>query len=170
VRTAALPIAASADRDRVLDQLADLYGLRYPDFLRTAAAISGSAESGREAVHDAFVSLVRGRNGYRGRGTIEAWAWRAVVNAAKKQHRARNIVAIGEIVQSAADDRSSFEGDDIRIAIAGLPDRQRMILFLRYYADLDYTAIAAACGIRVGTVGATLHAAQETLRNVLEES
>jgi RNA polymerase sigma factor (sigma-70 family) len=97
---------------------------------------------------------------------MEAWAWRAVVNAAKKQHRACNIVSTGEIVESTADDRSSFDGDDIRMAIAGLPDRQRMILFLRYHADLDYTAIAAACGIRVGTVGAALHAAQETLRNV----
>jgi DNA-directed RNA polymerase specialized sigma24 family protein len=50
-----------------------------------------------------------------------------------------------------------------------LPDRQRFILFLRYYADLDYGAIATALDLSPGTVGATLHAAHATLRERLQE-
>jgi RNA polymerase sigma factor (sigma-70 family) len=58
---------------------------------------------------------------------------------------------------------------EVRAAIAGLPERQRMTLFLRHYADLDYDQIAAVLGVARGTVAATLHAAHEKLRGVLQE-
>ena len=50
-----------------------------------------------------------------------------------------------------------------------LTERQREIVFLHYYADLDYSAIAEALEISAGTVGATLNAARRTLRQALEE-
>ena len=43
------------------------------------------------------------------------------------------------------------------------------VLFLRYYADLDYEAIADALEIRPGTVGATLNAAHKRLAQELQE-
>jgi RNA polymerase sigma factor (sigma-70 family) len=54
-------------------------------------------------------------------------------------------------------------------ALALLPERQRLALFLRYYADLDYAGIAEALGIARGTVSATLHAARSNLRTKLKE-
>ena len=56
---------------------------------------------------------------------------------------------------------------DLEALIVALPDRQRLALFLRYYADLDYEAIADALGVTPGTVAATLHAAHRTLRRKL---
>jgi hypothetical protein len=50
-------------------------------------------------------------------------------------------------------------------AIGALPERQRLVLFLRYYADLDHRGIATALGIRPGTVGAALHEAHRSVRN-----
>jgi DNA-directed RNA polymerase specialized sigma24 family protein len=41
-------------------------------------------------------------------------------------------------------------------------------VFLRYYADLDYAAIAEALGVSTGTVAATLNQAHTTLRTRLE--
>jgi DNA-directed RNA polymerase specialized sigma24 family protein len=41
------------------------------------------------------------------------------------------------------------------------------VLFLHYYADLDYGTIADALEISPGTVGATLSAARQTLRGAL---
>jgi len=48
--------------------------------------------------------------------------------------------------------------------VAALPERQRLMVFLRYYADLDYRAIATALGVKTGTVSATLNAAHAALR------
>jgi len=50
-----------------------------------------------------------------------------------------------------------------------LTERQREVVFLRYYADLDYAAIAAALAISSGTVGAILNSAHNTLRQALQE-
>ena len=58
---------------------------------------------------------------------------------------------------------------DLRKILAVLPERQRLVVFLRYYADLDYRSIADVLGIEMGTVGATLSKAQQALRQALEE-
>jgi RNA polymerase sigma factor (sigma-70 family) len=57
----------------------------------------------------------------------------------------------------------------LRAALALLPERQRLALFLRYYADLDYRTIAETLGVAVGTVGVTLSNAQTKLRELLDE-
>src|SRR6266496_3310400 len=70
-----------------LDELRRLYEERYADYLRVATAVTGSHESGRDAVHDGFVGVVRSRNGFRGEGPVGGWVWRSVVNAALKRRR-----------------------------------------------------------------------------------
>jgi RNA polymerase sigma factor (sigma-70 family) len=49
-------------------------------------------------------------------------------------------------------------------ALRTLPPKRRLIVFLRYFADLSYAEIGELCGVNEGTVGATLaqaHAALE---------
>ena len=53
----------------------------------------------------------------------------------------------------------------------GFPERQRLTVFLRYYADLDYRSIAHVLDVEVGTVSATLssaHSASRSHRTPLE--
>ena len=57
----------------------------------------------------------------------------------------------------------------MRQVLAELPERQRLVVFLRYFADLEHARIAEALGIRPGTVAATLNAAHAALRRRLEE-
>ena len=44
-----------------------------------------------------------------------------------------------------------------------------MAVYLRYYADLDYRAIADALEVEIGTVSATLGSAHQALRQSLQE-
>jgi RNA polymerase sigma-70 factor (ECF subfamily) len=146
-----------------LAELEALYRARYPVFLRVARAVG--AHDAADAVHDAFVQAVRSRRSFRGEGTLEAWVWRMVVNAALKRRRDP---ALSVPAPEAADVSRNGFGHPVRAAVAALPDRQRLALFLRYYADLDYAAIAATLDVKEGTVGATLHAAHASLREALE--
>jgi RNA polymerase sigma factor (sigma-70 family) len=57
--------------------------------------------------------------------------------------------------------------EEIGLPLELLTERQREVLFLHYYADLDYDMIARALGISPGTVGATLSAARQTLRGAI---
>jgi RNA polymerase sigma-70 factor, ECF subfamily len=151
-----------------LADLETLYRERYPVFLRVARATVRDDGAAADAVHDAFVQAVRNRRAFRGEGTLEAWVWRMVVNAARKR-RGDLPARAGELEEAAHESRNGF-GDPVRAAVAALPERQRLALFLRYYADLDYAAIAAALDVKEGTVGATLHAAHAALREVLKEA
>jgi RNA polymerase sigma factor (sigma-70 family) len=147
-----------------------VYELNLSSFVRTASAICGSRESGRDAVHDAFVSLVRTRERFRRVGTVEAWAWAAVVRTAQKHAGRRRELPSAESPQAEQANVSTHEElVELREAIAALPRRQRLALFLRYYGDLDYAQIADVLNVKTGTVSATLHAAHQALRVRLEE-
>ena len=54
-------------------------------------------------------------------------------------------------------------------ALRDLPPRRRLIVFLRYFADLSYGEIAEVVGVSEGTVAATLAQARAALRTVLTE-
>lgn len=145
-----------------------VYRIRLADFRRVAAAIVGDIERGSDAVQDAFGSALRKRKSFRGEGSLEAWLWRLVVNQARDELRTTRRAPVG----LAPSTNGSAPSEDARLAaaIAALPERQRLAIFLRHYADLDYASIAAALGVKDGTVAATLNAAHNTLRTTLQEA
>jgi RNA polymerase sigma-70 factor (ECF subfamily) len=145
----------------MLAELEALYRSRLPEFRRVAAAIVGDRELGSDAVQEAFASAVRKRKSFRGSGTLEAWVWLIVVNAARDARRRRP--ALAEPLEPSSNGHAPVLPLDL------LTERQREIVFLHYYADLDYASIAEALAISPGTVGATLNAARQTLRTALEE-
>lgn len=145
------------------------YRARAADFLRVATAIAGSREGGRDAVQEALTRAFARRGTFSGSGPVDAWLWKAVVNAARNVRARSPLVAEDPLTDSAALEGADERRDAIRAAVAALPERQRQALFLRYYADLDYAAIAAALGVRRGTVSATLNHAHESLRAALGE-
>jgi RNA polymerase sigma-70 factor, ECF subfamily len=152
-------------RDQMLEEIESVYRTAYPTYLRVACAITESPDLGHDAVQEAFVRAIRSRGSFRARGSLEGWIWRIVVNAA----RDRRAPAVTPVMESTHIDATGAGPSVLREAIARLPERQRLAVFLRYFADLDQASIAQALGVRPGTVAATLHAARETLRQNLEE-
>ena len=147
----------------MINDLEELYRTQRPQFCRAAAAIAGDGALGEDAVQDAFAKAVRKRRSYRGRGSLESWVWRIVVNAARDARRKRRaLVGLRDRPEAAS---PNGHGDLLPLEL--LTDRQREVLFLHYYADLDYATIAEALGIRGGTVGATLSTARRVLRQAL---
>jgi RNA polymerase sigma-70 factor, ECF subfamily len=156
-------------RDRVLlGEIEALYEAGFDRFVRTATAIVGDREAGRDAVHDAFVSAIRSRSTFRGESALETWLWRIVIRAAQKARQRQERVA-DAFESEALIEIAPNDGSDVRLKVARLPERQKLVLFLRYYADLDYEQIAQALGVKRGTVSATLHAAHNSLRQACEE-
>jgi RNA polymerase sigma-70 factor (ECF subfamily) len=153
-----------------LEAVASLYRERYPRFYRLARALTGDDERALDAVQDAFARAVRSRLSFRGDASVETWVWRMLVNVCHDQR-------IPEVVADAADVSESTahlnghaeEYAELRGAIAALPERQRLIVFLFHYADLDQETIAEVAGVRRGTVAATLHQAHNSLRRALTE-
>src|SRR5919202_5922450 len=162
--------APRAVADPALELIEEIYREQASRFRRVAAAIVENAEAAEDVVQEAFASAVAKRGSFQGSGAASAWIWRIVVNGALSRRRRgrleRRMTEWLKLGRDHAEDRPvadrSFRG-----IVARLPERQRAALFLRYYADLDYAAIAEVLAIRPGTVGKLLHDARATLRAAL---
>jgi RNA polymerase sigma-70 factor (ECF subfamily) len=153
-------------------QVADLealYRARYRHFLRVAILITSDQGNAHDAVQEAFAATIQSFPSFRGEGPLEAWVWRAVVNAAKKQPRQSSAAGLEGNEPGYAQNGDEAEARVVRTWVASLPERQRLAVYLRYYADLDYREIATALDVAVGTVSATLSAAHRSLRKNIEE-
>jgi RNA polymerase sigma-70 factor (ECF subfamily) len=152
--------------DQRLMEIEAIYRGRFPYFVQVARAIVGDTERAVEAVHDGFASAIQSRANFRGDGPLEAWVWRAVLNAARKATR-RPLIEVGRETED------SYEQPAIVLEasplVARLPERQRLVVFLRYYADLDYRAIAEALDVEIGTVSASLATAHAAVRRAMRE-
>jgi RNA polymerase sigma factor (sigma-70 family) len=142
-----------------------VYRERLEAFVRVASAIAGDRDRARDVVQDGFARALAHAGEFRGEGSLEGWVWRIVVNEARRRRVPRS--SSGGVPDAPIEPRM----DDVawlRGVVATLPERQRTALFLRYYADLDYEAIAEAMGVAPGTVAATLSQARSSLRRKLE--
>jgi RNA polymerase sigma factor (sigma-70 family) len=147
-----------------------IYRSHLPEFRRAAAAITGDRELACDAVQDAFARAVGRRAGFRSEGTLNGWIWRIVLNTTVSQTRGRKPTSpLAGDLSTSDNGRTDATTERVRSALAQLPTRQRLVLFLHYYADLDYATIAEAIDISPGTVGATLNKARAKLRRWLEE-
>jgi RNA polymerase sigma factor (sigma-70 family) len=145
-------------------QIEALYRAKRAGFRSGAAVLLGDRDLARDVVQDGFVQAIAKRKSFRG-GSLEAWVWQIVKRKALDLRRAPLTTPLEDdfdpaLVESAAD-------PDLAAAVRVLPPRRRLIVFLRYFADLPYDAIAELLEIAPGTVGAALAQAHEELRGVL---
>jgi RNA polymerase sigma factor (sigma-70 family) len=143
------------------------YRSGYPRFLRLAIAVLADRDEGRDAVQESFARALRSGRQLRRIESLNGWLWRTLLNVclAEKRDRAERLAAGHE----PAANGQPVEWPEVRTAVAALPERQRLVLFLRHYADLDYRQIAEVVGIERGTVAATLHAARRKVKEAIEE-
>ena len=125
-----------------------------------------------DAVQAAFVQAVRKRTSFKGDAPLEAWVWRIVINEALALRRRRSPELEWDSESAITPSTNHVPEEDaaVRAWVAFLPERQRLVVFLRYFADLDYRSIATALDVEVGTVSAALATAHATLRRSYEEA
>jgi RNA polymerase sigma-70 factor (ECF subfamily) len=154
---------------KVAHDLEALYVERYADFVRVATAITGSDARAVDVVQETFARALSSIDTFRGEGPLAAWVWRILVDTARNETHARDVAADVSGRNGTQPESSGPDELGVRRWVASLPERQRLVVFLRYYGDCDYRAIAAALDIEVGTVSATLSAAHTALRRMLKE-
>ncbi|MCC6224763.1 MAG: sigma-70 family RNA polymerase sigma factor [Thermoleophilia bacterium] len=154
-----------------LAELELIYRTGLARFVRTAALITGDGEGARDLVQEAFALAVRGRQQFARRGSLKGWIWRILVNSARAHlsGRRETVSLAEEFFELAASNGGGDLYSTLRALVAELHERQRLAVFLRYYADLDCGTIAETLGVREGTVAATLAAARKRLRAALEQ-
>lgn len=116
-------------------------------------------------VQESFARALHNQAQYRGEGPLEAWIWRIAIRTALERRRGSLEVPLADVLdpQLAQPERDP----KLAAALKRLPPRRRLIVFLRYVAELSYSDIARVCGISEGTVAATLTQARAALADEL---
>jgi len=156
-------MAASAE------SIEELYRSRYVSFRSGMAAVTGSYETARDVVQEAFAQALRDREQFRGDGSLAAWVWRIAFRIALRSRANGREPTLNELIEAAP--LPSPERDrPLAEALRQLSPQRRLVVFLRYFADLSYTEIASLCEISEGTVAATLaHAHADLLKHIERE-
>jgi RNA polymerase sigma-70 factor, ECF subfamily len=149
-------------------ELEHLYRDRYVAFRNGVATLTGSYDSARDVVQEAFAQALRDRDQYRGDGPLAAWVWRIAVRIALAARRNGHELTLEEVAEHAPAPPAADSHPALWAALRTLPARRRLIVYLRYFADLSYTEIATACEISEGTVAASLSQARAELHTALE--
>ena len=147
--------------------LEDLYRRKQAAFQRMLASVTGSVESARDVVQEAFAQALRDQKAFRGAGSLESWVWRIAFRLAIGSKGSREL-AVEEVPEVAFVDASS--DPTLATAVRELPPQRRLVIFLRYFADLSYAEIGEVLGIAEGTVAATLSQAHDQLAHALTAS
>ena len=157
------------ERDR-RTAVRDLYRDQFVRMARFAAARLGDAEAGRDLVNDTFVLALRRLDTLREVEALPAWVWSILVNETRRHRRLLRRRRTGPLPDEPdipAPEVPEID-ENLRRHLRRLPERQRTVLFLRYYGDLTNPQIAALLGVTTGTVAATLHHAQAAMRSAME--
>lgn len=149
---------------------------------RTAFLVTGDRQLAEDVVMDAFLSVYEHINQFDDRRSFSPWFYRIVVNTARMALRtSRRTVSTDDRIHpglsqqvsplmSPADVVERQEQQRLVAALLGMlsPD-QRATVVLRYYLDMDETAIAKTLGCARGTVKWRLHDARRRMRRTLSE-
>jgi DNA-directed RNA polymerase specialized sigma24 family protein len=137
-----------------------LYRDHWSGMVRLAFVMVGDRSAAEELAQEAFAGVFRRAASVRDPlPYLRSAVYNVTRNYLRSQGR-RGVVA-GEPFSEVP------FGDHVIDAIRRLPERQQVLVVLRYYEGLTDREIAAATGKPIGSVKSTLHRALETLRKEL---
>jgi len=132
--------------------------------VRLAALMVGSRAIAEEIVQDAFASVSeRWDELHRPGGYLRT----SVVNGCAQVLRRRSVEDRHRVVELVVPDEIPERLIELRSALDRLTDRQRLVVVLRYFADLSDREIARTLDVRPATVRSLAHRALAALRREL---
>lgn len=146
------------------EEFADFYVGAKDRCLRAAIATGMDPGRAEEATAEAFARAWSRWPTVKLANSPAAWVVRTAINVDISWWRKRRReLTVPETPEQLPRDDLDIDHDLLE-AVRRLPPRQRQVVALRYFLDLDAETTAHELGIARGTVSATLHHALKTLR------
>ena len=167
---------AGAGRGEHATAVEDLFRQHWLELVRLATVMVGDVATAEDVVQDAFERLQRSWHRLREPSSGLAYARSSVLNGCRSVHR-RTAVArkygprLATPADAATPDASAAAdvSGQVVAALRRLTRRQREVIVLRYYADLDIAEIAGTLRLTQGAVRATISRALTAMGRALEE-
>jgi RNA polymerase sigma-70 factor (ECF subfamily) len=147
---------------------------------RLCYRILGSVDEAEDAVQETFVLAYRARATYRGDGPAGAWLARIAARESWRRGRSRSrlraaTTPLGDVLHATLADSTDLAGeaiaseerDDVRRAVAALPEPYAEVVAMRFFAELSLADIASAIGRPEATVKTQLYRGLARLRDIV---
>ena len=157
----------------------ELYRQYAPAIFRFCRRLLPAREDAEDATTEIFVKVRQKIGTYDSSRPFTAWLYKVASNHCwdmLRRRRIRQDLETGDLETLPLEhpDPSQLErlqkehtGKEVRAGLARLPDRARMALVLRYFAEMSYGEIADTLGVRRAFVGVLLLRARHQLRDQL---
>jgi RNA polymerase sigma factor (sigma-70 family) len=147
---------------------AEIYGKHADDLVRFATGLVGPTDA-PDVVSDAVIRALSSRS-WSGVQNHRAYLTRAVLNEARMHHRS-TLRRRARETRNATDDVTydSVPRPEVLEHVARLSLRQRAVVVLTYWDDLDQHTVAERLGISEGSVRRHLARAHVKLRRLLDD-
>ncbi len=161
------------------DAWGDLYRQYAAAMFRFCRRVLPTREDAEDATTEIFMKVKQKLATYDSSRPFTAWLYKVASNHCwdtLRRRRIRQDLETGDLETLPLEhpdpgqlERLQLEhtGKEVRTGLAKLPDRARMALVLRYYADMSYDEIADTLGVRRAFVGVLLLRARHQLREAL---
>lgn len=159
-------VAAAREDEQAFVALYDFY---FPRLYAFVARRVGNREETEDIVSEVFMRATVAMPGFRAGTKFGGWLYRVATNLVidrSRRYQKERTAAEGEA--EAVPDRNPQPDEAVQQLLdrsvlerilAGLPARDREVLHLKYFAELDNQEIAAALGTTPNHVGVLLHRA-----------
>jgi RNA polymerase sigma factor (sigma-70 family) len=144
---------------------AEVYEKHADELVRLATGLVGPADAA-DVVSSAVARLL-GSAAWRQARDQRAYLFRSVVNEARMHHRAGRRRRARELRAAVTERREDLQDVEVLDYLSSLSVRQRAVVVLTYWHDLDQETIAEVLGVSRGTVARHLDRAHVRLREVI---
>ena len=136
-------------------------------------------EDADDVLQNTYIKIFKNIKNFRGESKLFSWMYRIATNEALtfiKQKSRKLRLSLNEFNEKQVNQLEAdiyFEGDAIalklQLAVANLPEKQRLVFNLKYYEELKYDEISEILETSVGGLKASYHHAVKKIKNELDQ-
>ena len=137
-------------------------------------------DDANDVLQETLIQAWKNIDYFRGESKLSTWLYRIAINQSLNflnKQKAQQCISVDNEELSVANQLEGdpyFDGDKaqrlLQQALTTLPDKQRLVFYLRYFDEMTYTEISEIIGSTVGALKADYHLAVKKICNFFEEA
>lgn len=132
-----------------------------------------------DILQNTFLKAWTNLENFRGDAKLSTWLYKIAINESVtflSKERKRAGLSLDDEESALANTIEAdeyFDGDELarqlRLAVASLPEKQRLVFNMKYYDDMKYEEISEILGTSVGALKASYHLAVKKIEQYIEK-
>lgn len=139
-----------------------------------------SHDDANDLLQNTFMKAWTAIDSFRGDAKLTTWLYKIAINESitflNRERKRQSIPLDGDdsfLINSIEADRYT-DGDELlkklRVAIASLPEKQRLVFNMRYYDEMKYEQMSEILGTSVGALKASYHLAVKKIEQFFKDN